>query len=136
MNTMSPKIPPTTLDFERAPGPTIDRNPPTPTEGVTMQKRELGTQGLEVSAIGLGRMGMSAFYGDPADEAEAIATIHRALEIGVTLLDTAEMYGPNTNEKLLGRHSPAGATRRSSRRSSASIWKPTTIGSSTAVPSA
>jgi aryl-alcohol dehydrogenase-like predicted oxidoreductase len=46
---------------------------------------------------------MSAFYGDPADESEAIATIHRALEIGVTLLDTAEMYGPHTNEKLLGK---------------------------------
>ncbi len=68
-----------------------------------MQNRMLGTQGLEVSAIGLGCMGMSAFYGHPADEGEAIATIHRALEIGVTLLDTAEMYGPHTNEKLLGK---------------------------------
>jgi aryl-alcohol dehydrogenase-like predicted oxidoreductase len=68
-----------------------------------MEKRKLGDQGLEVSAIGLGCMGMSAFYGDPADESEAISTIHRALEIGVTLLDTAEMYGPHTNEKLLGK---------------------------------
>ena len=68
-----------------------------------MEQRKLGDQGLEVSAIGLGCMGMSAFYGDPADEKEAISTIHRALEIGVTLLDTAEMYGPHTNEKLLGK---------------------------------
>jgi len=68
-----------------------------------MQKRKLGTQGLEASAIGLGCMGMSAYYGDPADESEAIVTIHRALEIGVTLLDTAEVYGPHTNEKLLGK---------------------------------
>jgi aryl-alcohol dehydrogenase-like predicted oxidoreductase len=68
-----------------------------------MQQRRLGTPGLDVSAIGLGCMGMSAFYGDPADEREAIATIHRALEIGVTLLDTAEMYGPHTNERLLGK---------------------------------
>ncbi len=68
-----------------------------------MQQRRLGTQGLEVSAIGLGCMGMSAFYGDPAEESEAIATIHRALEIGVTLFDTAELYGPHTNERLLGK---------------------------------
>ena len=68
-----------------------------------MQQRKLGSQGLEVSAIGLGCMGMSAFYGDPADESEAIATIHRALEIGVTLLDTAEKYGPHTNEERLGK---------------------------------
>jgi aryl-alcohol dehydrogenase-like predicted oxidoreductase len=65
-----------------------------------MQTRRLG--GLEVSAIGLGCMGMSEFYG-PADEGEAIATLHRALEVGVTLLDTADMYGPYTNEKLIGR---------------------------------
>jgi len=68
-----------------------------------MEERKLGTQGLEVSAIGLGCMGMSAFYGDPADEGEAIATIHRALDIGVNLFDTAETYGPHTNEKLLGK---------------------------------
>jgi aryl-alcohol dehydrogenase-like predicted oxidoreductase len=66
-----------------------------------MQTRRLG-QGLEVSAIGLGCMGMSEFYGT-ADESEAIATIHRALDLGVTFLDTADMYGPFTNEKLVGR---------------------------------
>jgi aryl-alcohol dehydrogenase-like predicted oxidoreductase len=66
-----------------------------------MQKRTLG-QGLEVSAMGLGCMGMSEFYGR-ADEGEAIRTIHRALELGVDFLDTADMYGPFTNEKLVGR---------------------------------
>jgi aryl-alcohol dehydrogenase-like predicted oxidoreductase len=65
-----------------------------------MDTRQLG--GLAVSAIGLGCMGMSEFYG-PVDEQEAIATIHRALELGVTLLDTADMYGPFTNEELVGR---------------------------------
>jgi aryl-alcohol dehydrogenase-like predicted oxidoreductase len=65
-----------------------------------MQTRALGK--LPVSAMGLGCMGMSEFYG-PADEAEAIATIHRALDLGVTLLDTADMYGPYTNEELVGR---------------------------------
>jgi aryl-alcohol dehydrogenase-like predicted oxidoreductase len=63
--------------------------------------RELGKAGLEVSAIGLGCMGMSEFYG-PGDERESIAVIHRALELGVTLLDTADMYGPFTNERLVG----------------------------------
>jgi aryl-alcohol dehydrogenase-like predicted oxidoreductase len=67
-----------------------------------MRRRKLGTQGLEVSAQGLGCMGMSEFYGE-ADEGEAMATIHRALELGVTLLDTADMYGPHTNEQLVGR---------------------------------
>src|SRR5512135_2188527 len=67
-----------------------------------MQTRKVGSQGLEVSAQGLGCMGMSEFYGR-ADEAEAIATIQRALELGVTLLDTADMYGPFTNERLVGR---------------------------------
>jgi aryl-alcohol dehydrogenase-like predicted oxidoreductase len=66
-----------------------------------MQTRTLG-QGLEVSAMGLGCMGMSEFYGR-ADEGEAIQTIHRALELGVSFLDTADMYGPFTNEKLVGR---------------------------------
>jgi aryl-alcohol dehydrogenase-like predicted oxidoreductase len=66
-----------------------------------MQKRTLG-QGLEVSAMGLGCMGMSEFYGR-ADEDEAIRTIHRALELGIDFLDTADMYGPFTNEKLVGR---------------------------------
>jgi aryl-alcohol dehydrogenase-like predicted oxidoreductase len=67
-----------------------------------MKTRRLGTQGLEVSEQGLGCMGMSEFYGE-ADEGEAIATIQRALELGVTLLDTADMYGPFTNERLVGR---------------------------------
>jgi len=67
-----------------------------------MQKRKLGSDGLEVSAKGLGCMGMSEFYG-AADEAEATATIQRALELGVDFLDTADMYGPFTNEKLVGR---------------------------------
>src|SRR5829696_3013821 len=67
-----------------------------------MQKRTLGSEGLEVSAQGLGCMGMSEFYGT-ADEDEAIATIHRALELGITFLDTADMYGPFTNERLVGR---------------------------------
>jgi aryl-alcohol dehydrogenase-like predicted oxidoreductase len=65
-----------------------------------VKTRRLG--GLTVSALGLGCMGMSEFYG-PADEGEAIATIHRALDLGVTLLDTADMYGPFTNEELVGR---------------------------------
>ena len=67
-----------------------------------LTKRKLGSQGLEVSAIGLGCMGMSQFYG-PTDEAESIATLHRAIELGCTFLDTAEVYGPYTNEDLLGR---------------------------------
>lgn len=64
--------------------------------------RKLGTQGLEVSAIGLGCMGMSQSYGTP-DDVESLATIHRALDLGVTYFDTAEAYGPFTNEALLGR---------------------------------
>src|SRR5579862_9994477 len=66
-----------------------------------MQTRRLGTQGLEVSMQGLGCMGMSEFYGQ-RDDQESIATIHRALELGVTFLDTADMYGPFTNERLVG----------------------------------
>jgi aryl-alcohol dehydrogenase-like predicted oxidoreductase len=69
---------------------------------MTLQRRKLGSQGLEVSAIGLGCMGMSQSYG-PADEAEAIATLHRAIELGCNFLDTAEVYGPLTNEALLGK---------------------------------
>ncbi len=67
-----------------------------------LTKRRLGSQGLEVSAVGLGCMGMSQSYGD-ADEAESVATIHRALDLGVTFFDTAEAYGPFVNELLLGR---------------------------------
>lgn len=67
-----------------------------------IKQRTLGTQGLAVSALGLGCMGMSTAYGQ-ADEAESIATIHRAIELGVTLFDTAEVYGPFTNETLLGK---------------------------------
>ncbi|MGI9089791.1 MAG: aldo/keto reductase [Gemmatimonadaceae bacterium] len=67
-----------------------------------MQTRKLGTEGLVTSAMGLGCMGMSEFYG-PASDQESIATIHRALELGVTLLDTADMYGPYANEELVGR---------------------------------
>ncbi len=67
-----------------------------------MRQRPLGEQGLVVSEMGLGCMGMSEFYGT-RDDAESTATIHRALELGVTLLDTADMYGPYTNEELVGR---------------------------------
>jgi len=67
-----------------------------------MEKRTLGSQGLAVSAVGLGCMGMSEFYG-ARDERESIATIHRALELGVDFLDTADVYGPFTNEELVGR---------------------------------
>jgi len=66
-----------------------------------MDTRKLGTEGLEVSAEGLGCMGMSEFYG-AADDGESIATIHRALALGVTLIDTADIYGPHTNEVLVG----------------------------------
>ena len=67
-----------------------------------MQTRTLGLNGPTVSALGLGCMGMSEFYG-ARDDDESIATIHRALELGVTFLDTADMYGPHTNEELVGR---------------------------------
>jgi aryl-alcohol dehydrogenase-like predicted oxidoreductase len=67
-----------------------------------MDRRRLGTHGLEVSALGLGCMGMSEFYGT-TDEGEAIATIHRALELGIDFLDTADMYGRGRNEQLVGK---------------------------------
>src|SRR5215216_3341627 len=67
-----------------------------------MDKRRLGREGLEVSALGLGCMGMSEFYGT-GDEDESIDTIRRAIELGIDFLDTADMYGPFTNEKLVGK---------------------------------
>src|SRR2546428_6116049 len=67
-----------------------------------MKKRKLGSQGLVVSELGLGCMGMSEFYGS-TNESEAIATIQRALDLGVNFLDTADVYGPFTNEKLVGK---------------------------------
>src|SRR5438046_1564582 len=77
----------------------IDRSLP------MLTTRTLGTQGLTVSALGLGCMGMSQAYGtsEERDEGESIATIHRAIELGVTFFDTAEVYGPYANEELLGR---------------------------------
>src|SRR5947209_18181510 len=67
-----------------------------------MQQRQLGRNGPLVSAMGLGCMGMSEFYG-PGDDAESTATIHRAIELGVTFFDTADVYGPFKNEELVGR---------------------------------
>ena len=68
-----------------------------------MKTRTLGRSGPEVSAIGLGCMGMAAFYGQASDEAQVTAVIHRALDLGITLFDTAEMYGPHTNEIQVGK---------------------------------
>jgi aryl-alcohol dehydrogenase-like predicted oxidoreductase len=69
---------------------------------MSLPQHALGRSGLTVSALGLGCMGMSEFYGT-GDESESVATIHRALDLGVTLLDTADVYGPHTNEELIGR---------------------------------
>ena len=68
-----------------------------------MQERTLGKGGLKVSAIGLGCMGMSFSYGAPKDENEMVALMHKAVEMGVTFFDTAEVYGPFTNERLVGK---------------------------------
>ena len=67
-----------------------------------MIQRDLGAAGLRVSALGLGCMGMSEFYG-PTDEAESLATLHRALELGIRFWDTADMYGRGANEELLAK---------------------------------
>lgn len=67
-----------------------------------MHTRPLGKNGPLVSAIGLGCMGMTDFYTTGGDTREAVATLHRALELGINLLDTADMYGPHTNEALIG----------------------------------
>ncbi|XP_044478021.1 probable aldo-keto reductase 2 [Mangifera indica] len=69
----------------------------------TVKRIKLGSQGLEVSAQGLGCMGMSAFYGPPKPEPEMIALIHHAIDSGITFLDTSDVYGPHTNESLLGK---------------------------------
>src|SRR6267154_3643601 len=71
-------------------------------EGETMQKRKLGNSNLEVSALGLGCMGMSFGYGPAADTREMISLIRSAVERGITFFDTAEAYGPFTNEELVG----------------------------------
>src|SRR5690348_18341482 len=69
---------------------------------MTMQKRKLGKSGLEVSVMGLGCMGMSASYGLPHDKREMISLLHAAVDRGITFFDTAEVYGPFTNEELVG----------------------------------
>ena len=95
-----------------------------PVEGTANVKpRQLGRMGLEVSPLGLGSMSMSEFYG-ASDEREAIATLHRAIELGVSFLDTADVYGQGHNEELIARPSPAVETRSCSRPSSASCASP------------
>lgn len=68
-----------------------------------VERMKLGSQGLEISKQGLGCMGMSAFYGPPKPEADMIALIHHAIKSGITFLDTSDIYGPYTNEILLGK---------------------------------
>ena len=75
-----------------------------------MEQRRLGSQGLTVSALGLGCMGMSEFYAG-RDDAESLATIDRALALGITFLDTADAYGPHSNERLVGQAVSATVTR-------------------------
>ena len=69
----------------------------------SVPRMKLGSQGMEVSAQGLGCMGMSAFYGPPKPEHDMVALIHHAVAAGVTFLDTSDIYGPHTNELLLGK---------------------------------
>lgn len=78
----------------------------------TVRRMKLGSQGLEVSAQGLGCMGISAFYGPPKPESDMIALIHHAINNGITFLDTADMYGPHTNEILLGKALKGGMRKR------------------------
>src|SRR5690349_18798069 len=77
-------------------------NRASPVKEEIMQKRKLGKSNLEVSAIGLGCMGMSFSYGPPKDKQEMISLLHAAVERGITFFDTAEVYGPFTNEELVG----------------------------------
>jgi aryl-alcohol dehydrogenase-like predicted oxidoreductase len=77
----------------------------------TLKERTLGASGLTVSALGLGCMGMSVNYGEPQDEQEMIAVIRGAVDRGMIFFDTAETYGPFTNEQLVGKPWPRSATR-------------------------
>jgi aryl-alcohol dehydrogenase-like predicted oxidoreductase len=76
-----------------------------------MQKRKLGNSNLEVSALGLGCMGMSFSYGPPKDKKEMADLLHAALDLGITFFDTAEVYGPFTNEELVAKPSPRSANK-------------------------
>src|SRR5436853_6468381 len=78
------------------------QSPTRPLKGETMQKRKLGKSNLEVSAIGLGCMGMSFSYGPPKDKREMTDLLHAAVDRGITFFDTAEVYGPFINEELVG----------------------------------